>query len=452
MKKPFLLLLPLSIVLLFTACQKELSIESSGTPSSGSLQSDVSGECLPKTVQGIYEAGKALKTDSNYIDVQVNVTTAGNYQVYSDTVNGIFFESKGSFASAGLNTIRLSGAGTPVAPGNHIFTVVYDSTQCLVTVSTLTQGGGTEAIFTLAGAPDVCTNYVLAGDYMEGQAMAPANTVVVNVDVTGLGTYNLTTNLSNGITFSGTGSFIDLGQQTVTLTATGTPGVAGSTNLSITVDGTICSFTVDVTTTNPANYFPTTATSNWSYQFNNDPDDSLFIRAKAGTVSLAGNVYTVFEGTEDAAGAFADVGNYRKAGGDYHTYLDVGDYFGLDAPQSVDYIFLKDNIAAGAGWQTDTITGAVAGTPISLRIAFTIEQKDATITVGAVSYPNTIVVIEKYEVLNAGNWLDATELIGYFKSYYARDIGLLKQDYYFEMGNPDPPADYTQDIRRHEVF
>src|SRR5688500_12400350 len=106
MKKHFLFLLPLSAILLFTACQKEVSIELNGSTSAGSLQADVTGECLPKTVQGIYELGKALNADSNYIDVQVAVTTAGSYRVYSDTANGMSFESKGSFASAGLNTVR----------------------------------------------------------------------------------------------------------------------------------------------------------------------------------------------------------------------------------------------------------------------------------------------------------------------------------------------------------
>jgi hypothetical protein len=452
MKKPCLFLFPLSILLLFTACQKELSIEVNGSPSSGSLQSDGADDCLPKTVQGVYEAGEVLKTDSNYIDVQVNVTTAGSYRVYSDTVNGVYFESKGSFATAGLNTIRLAGSGTPLAAGNHIFTLAYDSTECTVIVSTLSQGGATDALFTLDGAPDICMDYAVAGAYIEGVAATPANTVVIKVDVTDPGTYSLTSNLSNGLSFSGTGAFIDPGPQTITLTATGTPIVAASTSFTLTVDATTCSFAVDITTTNPVNYFPTTTASNWSYQFDDDPNDSLLVRAKTGTVTLAGNVYTVFEGTADASGVFVDIGNYRKAGSDYHTYTDLGFYFGLDAAQNVDYIFLKDNIAAGTGWQTNAVTGSIGGTPISIRIAFTIEQQNATITVGPVSYPNTIVVIEKYEVYDGTNWVDATTLIGYYKSYYARDIGLVKQDYYYEDANADPPVASKQDIRRHQVF
>jgi len=450
MKKQFLFLLPLSALLLFTACQKEFSLELSGTVSTGSLQSDVTGDCLPKTVQGVYEVGTVLDPDSNYIDIQVNIAGTGTYSISSDTINGMVFRANGSFSTTGVNDVRLKGTGTPLAAGINSFTISYDSTECVVAITTLPRGGAVSAVFTLAGAPDTCMSYVLAGNYIAGVATTAANTVVINVNVNVPGTYNITTGLSNGITFSGSGSFINTGQQTITLTATGTPGVVGSTNIPVTAGTSSCIFAVDITTT--FDYFPRTAGSNWSYQYDDDPNDSLLVRAKSGTVTLGGNTYTAFEATDSAAGGFFEFGNYRKAGSDYHTYIDLGEYFQLDNPQNVDYIFLKDNIAAGIGWQTAPVNGTIGGTPISIRIAFTIEQKDVAITVGGVSYPNTIVVIEKYEVYDGVNWIDVTDLIGYFKSYYARDIGLIKQDYYYEDGNADPPVNYEQDIRRHQVY
>ena len=456
MKKHFLFLLPLCVVFFFTACQKELSIELKGTTSAGSLQSDVTGECLPKTVQGVYEVGTGLSATANYIDVQVNVTGVGDYRVYSDTVNGIFFQANGAFATAGVNAVRLAGGGTPLAAGIQSFTITFDSTECIVAISTLAQGGAVPAVFTLAGSPNTCLNYVLAGDYTVGVPMTAANTAIISVDVTVPGTYNLSTQISNGIIFSGAGSLVNLGQQTIVLTANGIPGVAGSTNIPVTFGGSTCSFTLDVRTApTTVDYFPMTAGSNWSYQFDGDPNDSLFVRAKAGTVTLEGNVYTVFEFTVDATAGFADA-NYRKSGSDYHTYADMGDYFGLDNAINIDYIFLKDNVAAAATWQSGPINGTITDTsgtfPISIRIAFTIEQKDVAITVGSINYANTIVVVEKYEVFDGANWVDATEFIGYFKNYYARGVGLIKQDYYYEDGNANPPVDYEQDIRRHQVF
>src|SRR5688572_21292967 len=99
MKKHILFLSLLSSILFITSCQKELSFENGGTPSEGTLQSDLTGECLPKTVEGIYEAGTPLVGTTNYIDVEVNVITPGSYTIYSDTLNGIFFRATGVFTA-----------------------------------------------------------------------------------------------------------------------------------------------------------------------------------------------------------------------------------------------------------------------------------------------------------------------------------------------------------------
>ncbi|MGK2860989.1 MAG: hypothetical protein ACSLE0_03600 [Chitinophagaceae bacterium] len=454
MKKLVLFFLPLSFILLLISCQKEVSVELNGSASGGTLQSDAAGECLPKTVQGIYKAGTALVATENYIDVQVNVAVIGNYRVFSDTVNGISFQARGSFTTAGLNTVRLNGTGTPVNGGISNFFIRYDSSQCLIPINII--GSNTTAgQFTLPGAPNSCMNYVLNGDYKVGIPLTTANTVLINVNVTALGTYSLATPVSNGMTFTGSGSFTNLGQQVITLTATGTPGISGSTNIPVTVGTSVCGFEVVVTSS--VDYFPRTEGSNWSYQYDGNPNDSLFLRAKSGTVTFAGNIYTVFEAQEDLATGFYDFGYYRRAGGDYHTYADLGEYFGLDSSSFQDYIFLKDDVVVNTTWQTAPVNGTVTDTsgtafPVSVRIQFTLEQKDVAVTVGGTSYPNTIVVVEKYQVFDGANWVDATALIGYIKNYFARGVGLIKLDYYYQDGNPNPPVDYVQDIRRYQVF
>ncbi len=160
MKKQFVfpsLILTMSL-LFFVACQKEYSFEKTSNPSRGSLQSEVSGECLPKTVNGIYEAGTVLD-GTNYIDVQVNVTTPGSYLVKTDTVNGIFFQATGAFADPGLNTVRLLGNGTPQNAGIQNYIVSYDSTTCNVAVTTLPKGGNVPAVFTLESGGATCMNF-----------------------------------------------------------------------------------------------------------------------------------------------------------------------------------------------------------------------------------------------------------------------------------------------------
>ncbi|HRO70713.1 MAG TPA: hypothetical protein PK951_10040, partial [Chitinophagaceae bacterium] len=82
MKIRLLFLFFSGILIFLSACQKELSIELSGSTSSGTLQADGTGECLPKTIQGIYETGKVLDAATDFIDIQVNATTVGTYRIY----------------------------------------------------------------------------------------------------------------------------------------------------------------------------------------------------------------------------------------------------------------------------------------------------------------------------------------------------------------------------------
>lgn len=226
------------------ACQKELSFELGDSPAEGSLQSDVSGDCLPKTVNGIYVENTALVSTSNTITVSVNVTKTGTYTIGTDTVNGYYFRGVGTFTALGTNSVTLRGFGTPFAQGTNNFVVSFDGTVCDIQVTVLPPGSG-PAVFTLAGAPAACTTPVINGTYVQGGPLNATNTVVLNVNVTTAGTYNVSTTLTNGMTFSGTGT-LATGAQTITLTGSGTPTTAGNTTIPVTVGASTCSFTITV--------------------------------------------------------------------------------------------------------------------------------------------------------------------------------------------------------------
>lgn len=229
-------------ILLMNACQKEKSYEGGITLSEGLLQDDGGGDCLPKTIAGVYVAGIALAGSTNYIDVQVNVTKTGAYTIYTDTVNGIYFRVTGVFTNTGLNTVRLKGFGTPSATGTHNFIVRYNTSGCTISVTT----SGSLAAFTLNGSPGGCMGAAVAGTYAVGSALNTNNTVTINVNVTTAGAYTIATTVSNGITFSGSGTFTTTGPQAIVLTGSGTPAAAGSTNVPVTAGNSSCSFTLDV--------------------------------------------------------------------------------------------------------------------------------------------------------------------------------------------------------------
>jgi hypothetical protein len=127
----------LAFLVFFTACQKEVSVES-GTPSAGSLQ-NTAGDCMPKNVGGNFIANKVLN-DSNFIEVSVDVAVPGSYTIFTDTVNGYYFRGQGSFANAGTATVKLKGNGKPLVAGTDNFLVIYDSTFCSIDVTVLPAG------------------------------------------------------------------------------------------------------------------------------------------------------------------------------------------------------------------------------------------------------------------------------------------------------------------------
>src|SRR5690606_15956991 len=137
-------------------------------------------------------------------------------------------------------------------------------------------------------APDQCMNPVIAGDYVVGVAMTAANTVVISVDVTVAGNYSISTTPSNGLTFSASGTFTNTGVQNVTLTASGTPMVDDVTNILVIAGSGNFSFDITMTAQQQLDYFPLTAGRNWSYQFDDEANDSIWVRDKPSTVDLGG--------------------------------------------------------------------------------------------------------------------------------------------------------------------
>jgi len=246
-------LLAFAFLIGFTACQKETSFEGDNTPAEGSLLSDVSGDCLPKTVNGTYVAGTALVPSVNTITCDVNVTKKGPYLITTDTINGYYFSSTGTFTSLGNNTVTLRSNGTPFSAGVNNFIVSFDSTFCDIQVTVQASGGGgggSNGVFTLVtgGTPSNCASAVVNGTYTQNAALTASNTVDVTVNVTTVGAYTLTAT-GGGMTFTKSGTFATTGNQTITLTGSGTPTTSGANTVTFAAPNASCSFTVTV---NPA--------------------------------------------------------------------------------------------------------------------------------------------------------------------------------------------------------
>lgn len=245
------LVIVISAVAFFAACQKELDFDANGT-SVGTIKSS-GGDCLPSTVYGVYRKDSVLN-NTNYIDIQVNVTQPGTYIISTDTVSGFSFRGTGTLGNPGLNLVRLYGAGKPTDGGDITFTVQYGTSTCEVTV-TVEQpggGGGNIAIYTLGGAPGSCSGAVLSGAYVAGTALTTNNTITIQVNVTTPGTFLIGSLPANGMTFGAAGTFTTTGVQTVVLNGVGIPLAAGISNHSIsTGSGSPCIISITTQAAGP---------------------------------------------------------------------------------------------------------------------------------------------------------------------------------------------------------
>ncbi|HEX2630878.1 MAG TPA: hypothetical protein VHM26_17805 [Chitinophagaceae bacterium] len=264
------LLASLFVVSLFVwSCQKENSFENGAGESEGLLQSDVSGDCLPKQVLGTYVEGTALNGANEYIEVTVDVLTTGAYTIYSDTLNGVFFRASGIFTGTGMQTVKLRGNGVPAADGPINFTITYGDQTCNVLVEFLPTGAGGPAVFTLPGNACPGTPPTAAGTYAVGVMLGASNTVDIPVNVTTIGTYTISTTTVQGMTFTKTGTFTTTGPQTVTLVGSGTPtGAAGPVTVNYTVNSVACTFTVTLQSAGAFTYNCGTASVNGTYTEN----------------------------------------------------------------------------------------------------------------------------------------------------------------------------------------
>jgi hypothetical protein len=75
------------------------------------------------------------------------------------------------------------------------------------------------------------------GIYKAGTPLTAANTIILPVNVTTAGTYNITTTLTNGMIFTGTGT-LALGAGTITLSGNGSTPVAAASPSNIPMPGT----------------------------------------------------------------------------------------------------------------------------------------------------------------------------------------------------------------------
>jgi len=102
-----------------SVCTFPLTVENSGDFATYSIASGVD-HCVGQP-GGNFNAGTPLNGSNTY-SLTVYVTIAGAYNISSQSVNGMIFQSSGTFTRLGTNFVTLKGHGTPVQAGIFTFT------------------------------------------------------------------------------------------------------------------------------------------------------------------------------------------------------------------------------------------------------------------------------------------------------------------------------------------
>mgnify|MGYP001034122099 FL=1 len=227
------------------------NIDVTTEPPASFILSGEPNDCESPVIGGEYVVGTPMRS-SDTVRINVLVSGPGDYQVYTDTVDGISFTAAGRFTTAGNQTITLLESGTPNEPGIQYFRLTAGASQCTFTVDVLnTAPYATYVLESNFGDPNPCV-YTVNGTYASNVALTNANTVEINAYVTEVGNFSISTERLNGMQFSLSGKFDATGKQYPVLIGNGKPLSPGTFTFQPRIvgpaplGGTTCAFTITV--------------------------------------------------------------------------------------------------------------------------------------------------------------------------------------------------------------
>ena len=154
------------------------------------------------------------------------IINAGPYNnIYATVTNGTYTATVTHCSPiTSLNVTILDSTSNSIGSSGSI--TVSGSTVTVPNI--IVCGGAQNAVFTFGNTGGNCEVTNTTGQITVGVPLTPNNVILMTVNVTSLGNYQITTPTSNGISFSASGFFSSFGNQTVALIGTGTPANTGS--------------------------------------------------------------------------------------------------------------------------------------------------------------------------------------------------------------------------------
>jgi hypothetical protein len=203
------------------------------------------GTCIGATQNPTATFMQGITTNAtNWVDIAVNVTTAGTYAINTgaNAVNGVKYSGSGNL-NTGNQTIRLTADGGLPPPtglsGTYNYSINGSGSSCGFDV--VYQSFVASASYTFN-----CGTAFVQGSYVTGTPTTSANSITLPITLTTSGSYNITAS-NNGVTFANSG-ILATGATSIILFATGTGANTGISIYTITGGGgSSCSVNVNFT-------------------------------------------------------------------------------------------------------------------------------------------------------------------------------------------------------------
>ncbi|MFT3911677.1 MAG: carboxypeptidase-like regulatory domain-containing protein [Ferruginibacter sp.] len=306
-------------------------------------------------------------------------------------------------------------------------------------------GGGSAATFTFGDPQGNCLIGILGGAFFNaGVAIAPNTLIDVMVNVSVPGSYNITTPVVNGFSFTGSGTFLNVGQQYVYLVASGTPIAGGNTSF-IMQSGAVSACPFEIFVSSTASIDVTTC-SNITVNGNYEVGVPLSFNDNTVTVTLnvivPGQYYLYATGGPNFY--FTDSGTVNTTGPVVFT-LHAG--AGVPtSPGTFPYMIQLNGAAGGCTFNVTTIpssTNAVytfGGSPVACILA----NLSGSFTAGTPVNSQNGVYIE-VDVIAPGAWNAETNIANGFNfsgGGYFTTTG-VQQIYLNASGTPTNSGTYT---------
>lgn len=169
------------------------------------------------------------------------------------------------------------------------------------------------------------------------------------------------------------------------------------------------------------NYISITANSIWQYKTVNNSivnNDSVLYTVTSTNMdsNINSKIYHVLTSTNGP-------NQYRNlTGNDYYTFQALPEALGGN---TVETIYLKDNIAANGSWsQLYNIT--VSGLPVIINLINTVVEKGISRTVNGIAYTDVIHVTTTLSISFFGSPLPIGAVITDIQNYYAKKVGMIE--------------------------